>query len=373
MGATVHAVPESDTTPETVLTMPLSTAMVFMKSGRPHEPGAVPQVLLRRGEVLVRVELATVCSSDVHTVLGHRIEPAPLVLGHEAVGYVVATGPGGARTTDGADVSVGDRVVWSVAVHCGTCDRCQRGVHQKCRSLRKYGHERIGHGWELTGSFATHVHLLEGTPIVRVDGSTPAEVLAPAGCGIATAWAALAAAERTVPLAGATVLVTGAGLIGLAAAAMATERGARVIVSDPSIERRERAGRFGAAETFSPSAGPIDGEVDVVIEASGAPAAVTAGLDALAVGGVAVWVGSVFPTEAIAVMPERVVRGLATITGVHNYAPRDLVNTVAFLRDHWQKYPFADLVGERYALADLDHALVRAAQQREVRVGILPV
>lgn len=372
MVGTMQDAPVADAAIDTVLTVPRATAMVFMKSGRPHEPGAVPQVRLRRGEVLVRVELATVCSSDVHTVLGHRVEPAPLVLGHEAVGHVVATGPGGARTTDGAEVNAGDRVVWSVAVHCGTCDRCQRGVLQKCRSLRKYGHERIGHGWELTGSFATHVHLLEGTPIVRVDGSTPAEVLAPAGCGIATAWAALAAAERTVPLAGSTVLVTGAGLIGLAAAAMATERGARVIVSDPAIERRERAARFGAVETVAPSDGAIEREVDVVIEASGAPAAVAAGLDALAIGGVAVWVGSVFPTEAVPVIPERVVRGLATITGVHNYAPHHLVDTVGFLRDHWRKYPFAELVGERYALTDLDAALMRAAQQREVRVGILP-
>lgn len=355
---------------ETVLAEPRATAMLFMRPGRPHEPGAVPQVRLRPGEVLVRVELATVCGSDVHTVLGHRSEPTPLVLGHEAVGRVMRTGPGGARAVDGDVIAPGDRVVWSIAVHCGACDRCDRGLTQKCRALRKYGHERIGHGWELTGGFATHVHLLAGTPIVRVDEEVPAAVLAPAGCGVSTAWAALRAAERTVPLDGATVLVTGAGLIGLAASAMATERGARVVLSDPSPERRALGARFGAVVTCAPGEEPA--EVDVALDASGAPSAVAAGLAALAVGGAAVWVGSVFPTDPVPVVPERVVRGLVSVSGVHNYAPEDLRETVGFLRAHWRDYPFAELVGRTYALADLDDALARAAERREARVGIDP-
>lgn len=364
-----------------VMAEPDAVSMLFMGAGSPHEPGAVPQVGLRIGEVLVRIELATVCGSDVHTVLGHRIEPTPLVLGHEAVGYVEQVGPGGARYTDGASVTAGDRVVWSVAVHCGNCARCLRGMPQKCESLKKYGHERIAHGWELSGSFASHMHLLAGTPIVRVHTDVPAQVLAPAGCGIATAWAALAAAERAVPLHGARVLITGGGLIGLAAAAMATERGATVTISDLDADRRALALQFGAAATVDPKApaaqtsaneGEPDLDYDVAIDASGAPAAVAAGLAALAVGGVAVWVGSVFPTQPIEVVPERVVRGLATITGVHNYTPSDLEGAVTFLHEYWQRYPFAALVGETLPLHELDLALERSAAQLEVRVGIDP-
>lgn len=364
--------------PAKQLTLPEATAMLFMRPGQPHEPVAVPQVMLAAGEVLIETEFSTVCGSDVHTVLGHRSEATPLVLGHETVGRVVGLGKAAPLSIDGSPVQLGDRVVWSVVVHCGSCDRCRRGLPQKCRTLRKYGHERIGQGWELTGGFATHVHLRAGTAIQRVAEDLPAAVLAPAGCGIATAWAALAAAERTVPLAGATVLITGGGLIGLAAAAMASERGAHVVLSDPEPLRRSEATRFGADAVIDPVMGepvtvnPRYGEVDVVIEASGVPRAIATGLDAAGVGAAVVLVGSVFPSDPVALAPERIVRGQLSISGVHNYGPQDLLGAVDFLSRNWQRFPFAELVGETYSLADLDAALVRASRRREVRVGIDP-
>ncbi len=381
-----HGAAATDMAPETgesasptkVLALPEATAMLFMRAGQPHEPVAVPQVLLAPGEVLVETEFATVCGSDVHTVLGHRSEATPLVLGHESVGRVVALGIEAPLAFDGTPVQIGDRVVWSVAVHCGACDRCLRGLPQKCRTLRKYGHERIGQGWELTGGFATHVHLRAGTAILRVNDEMPAQVLAPAGCGIATAWAALAAAERTVPLDGATVLITGGGLIGLAAAAMANERGAHVVLSDPEASRRELASKFGADAVIDPVMGepasvdPRYGTVDVVIEASGAPRAVATGIDSAGVGAAVVLVGSVFPSDAVALAPERVVRRQLSISGVHNYSPEHLAGAVGFLERAWQRYPFEALVGETYALVDLGAAFVRAARRREVRVGVDP-
>ena len=352
--------------------------MLFMRPGQPHEPVAVPQVMLAPGEVLVEAEFATVCGSDVHTVLGHRSEATPLVLGHEAVGRVTALGTDAPLALDGTPVQIGDRVVWSVAVHCGACDRCRRGLPQKCRTLRKYGHERIGQGWELTGGFATHVHLRAGTAILRVPEELPAKVLAPASCGIATAWAALAAAECTVRFDGATVLITGGGLIGLAAAAMASERGAHVVVSDPEPGRRALAAQFGADAVIDPvmgepaAADPRYGAVDVVIEASGAPRALVTGIESAGVGAAVVLVGSVFPSDPVALSPERVVRRQLSISGVHNYTPADLVGAVDFLARAWQRFSFESLVGECFALGELDAALVRAARRREVRVGVDP-
>lgn len=352
--------------------------MVFDGPGRPHRAVAVEPGPPGAGELHVAIEFATVCGSDVHTALGHRDEPTPLVLGHEAVGRVVAAG-------SEAPASVGDRVVWSVAVHCGDCDRCARGIPQKCRRLRKYGHSEFSDDWPLSGGFATHARLLPGTPVVVVGEELPAAVLAPAGCGIATAWAALAAAERIRPLAGADVLVTGGGLIGLAATAMAVERGARVTVSDPDSERRELARRFGAASAIDPrdpvrdspagrppgSPAALDG-FDIVLDASGAPGAVAAGLAAVATGGTVVWAGSVFPTDPVPIVPERIVRGLVTIAGVHNYAPSDLEGAVRFLQRHGRRLPFAELVGEVFPLERIDAALVRAAERREIRVGVVP-
>lgn len=362
---------------------PAPTAMVWLEPGRPHEAVAVPSVVLAPGDALVEVELATICGSDVHTTRGDRSAPAPLVLGHEQVGRVVALGLG-AVAVDGTPLAVGQRVVWSLTVSCGRCSTCRRDLPQKCESVRKYGHERLVTGWELSGGFATHVHVRSGTAIVPVEADLPAELLAPVSCGTATAVAALDAASAIVPLDGAVVLVTGAGLIGLTATAQATDAGARVVVVDPDPARRRLAVRFGAVATVDPSAAPdsddglatafsvAGGAPLVAVEASGSRHAVASALAELGVGGVAVLVGSVFPSPAVPLDAESVVRRLVTVRGVHNYAPKHLVEAVRFVEERHAAWPLDALVGETVALRDLDAGIAAAAAGGSVRVGVRP-
>lgn len=358
---------------------PAGVARVWVGDGRPHETIAVLDVTLAPGDVLVSIELATVCGSDVHTVLGHRPAPAPLVLGHEYVGRVVALGEGAVRTVDGAPVHIGDRIVWSIFAACGTCDRCGRGMPQKCRGVRKYGHERIAGRWELNGGFASHAHVVSGTAIVKVSERLPAVVAAPAACGTATAFEALAAAAQIAEVDASTVIVCGAGLIGLTATAMATEAGARVIVVDPDAGRRELAVRFGAVAAIAPGddAGLAEAtgehEVSVVLEASGARASVMSAMRHVGIGGVVVYVGSVFATEPVPLDPEWLVRSCVTLRGVHNYPPAALSGAVRFLESHAWRFPFDELVGESLPLSELDAALrVAAAPAAPIRVGIIP-
>lgn len=336
--------------------------------GRPFEvvADATPRVP-GRGEVLVRVDLATVCGSDLHTVGGARPSPAPAVLGHEQVGTVLGVGEGGARCVDGTAVAPGMRVVWSVTASCGTCDRCARGLAHKCRRLRKYGHEPLLHSAPLTGGFATHCVILPGTAVVAVPDGLPDAVAAPASCATATAAAALAAAG---PLAGRQVLVTGAGMLGLTAVAMAGTEGALVVVSDPDPVRREQALAFGAAAVYEGP--PPAQEVDVALEFSGQAVAVQVCLDALAVGGTAVLVGSVAPGEPVTLSPERLVRGLHTVIGVHNYRPADLVTAVGFLTAHHKAFPFAELVGSAYALDHVGAAVDAARRAVVPRQALAP-
>lgn len=363
-----------------VVLEPPAVAMVWTGVGRPHEIVAVPGVVLAPGETLVAIELATICGSDVHTVEGRRPASSPLVLGHEYVGRVIDV-VDGVRAVDGAPVHVGDRIVWSIMAGCRDCDRCRRGLPQKCRSLLKYGHERIQVHWELTGGFATHAHLRPGTAIARIGEALRAEVAAPAACGGATAWAALERAEDIADLDGATMLILGAGLIGLTACAMATDRGATVVVADPDPSRRALAARFGAAQVADPTdprgltaalAATGRPEYDVVLEASGSPRAVRSAIDAVGVGGVVLLVGSVFPTEPLLLDPERLVRGLVTIRGIHNYAPRDLDGAIRWLCEHAGERPFDELVSARYPLTQIDQALTAAASGAAVRVGVDP-
>ncbi|WP_411721106.1 zinc-binding dehydrogenase [Mycetocola sp.] len=362
---------------------PSASAMVWLAPDRPHEKAAFVSVTLEPLEVLVEIELATICGSDVHTARGARSAPAPLVLGHEQLGRVVALGSGTPATVDGTPLVIGDRVVWSIAASCGECDRCLSGLAQKCRSLRKYGHEKVTTAWALSGGFATHMHLLAGTPIVRVPETIPAEVLAPVTCGTATARAALEAASRLTRLDGAAVLISGAGLIGLTATAMAVDRGARVVVADPDPGRRALARRFGATASYDPAADPagigslladsgIPDGFDVVVEASGARAAVVGAFTSAAVGGVIILVGSVFPTEPVPIDPEQIVRRLLTVRGVHNYTADHLTAAVDYIAQRWTSWPFGELVGETVSLDQLDDGIRRSGGGGAVRVAVDP-
>lgn len=364
-----------------------AVAMVWRGRGLPHTVEHVALPAPGPGEVLVAVELSTICGSDLHTVHGRRAAPAPLVLGHESVGRVVAVGEGGAGAGVGNGLRSGDRVVWSVAASCGSCDRCDGGVPQKCRELVKYGHVGFAPGSELSGGFASHLLLRQGTPIVRVDDSLPAATLAPVSCATATAWAAVERAASVRPLHGARVHVHGAGLVGLSAAAIAAARGAEVTVFDPSPGRRARAERFGAAaaevrstRAEPPAAGSADStggmdahprEAEVVIEASGH--AVSTALETAAVGGVVVLVGSVFPAPPVPLDAERVVRRLLTLSGVHNYTGEHLAGAARFVERHAADLPFAELVGPPLPLGDLDDALEAAsAPDAPLRVAVRP-
>lgn len=305
------------------------------------------------GEVLVEVELATICGSDLHTVAGHRPAPAPSVLGHEQVGRVVATGVG-------SPVAPGERVVWSVTVSCGACPRCARGLEQKCVRLRKFGHEPITAGWTLSGGFATHAVLPLGTAIVPAPEDLPAAVAAPASCATATVAAML---DAVPAVAGRRVLITGAGLLGVTAAAMCSSAGAEVTVCDPDPARRLLARRFGAEHVLAPDELPTAnaaGAADVALELSGSAAAVAGCLAALDVGGHLVLAGSVSPGPAVAIDPERIVRNLLSVTGVHNYRPAHLRRAVAFLAGHHHRFSFADLVAEPCRLTEIERGIERA-------------
>ena len=110
----------------------------------------------------------------------------------------------------------------------------------------------------------------------------------------------------------------------------------------------------------------------MAVEASGSPHAVASALTRLGVGGVAVLVGSVSPAPAVPVDAESVVRRLVTVRGVHNYAPRHLVEAVRFVERRHLAWPLAALVGDEVALADLDAGLGRAASAGAVRVAVRP-
>lgn len=342
---------------------PAATAMAWLGLGHAHEAIAVPGVALGDEDVLVAIEMSTICDIDLHAVSGEGAVSTPVVLGHESVGRVIAIGDAGARTVDGTPLRIGDRVIWSITVSCASCDRCLHGMPQECRSLGRYGRDRIGMHGELTGAFSTHMQLRPGTAIVRVPEALPAAVLAPAACATATAWAAVARARRDRELEGAAVRIYGAGLVGLSATAIATEQGAVVEVQDADPRRRALAERFGA-ET-------LEREPDVVIETTGH--AVAEALGSSAVGGIVVLTATPSASGPLTLEPESITRRLVTIAGVHDSTGQELVDAVAFLAGRGRAYPFAEAVGAVRQIGEVDAALAEAAAPgAPLRIGLVP-
>ena len=334
--------------------IPPRVTLAAVWTGSGVDVRTVPIPALGVGEVLVRVRLATVCGSDLHTVTGRRPAACPSVLGHEAVGDVVATG-------SGADIQVGQRVIWSVTVACGECPRCRSGLSAKCLSVRKVGHEPFDGDWALSGSYAAHVVLPRGTTIAVVPDTLSDAVAAPAACATATVMATLEAAGE---LGGRRVLIGGAGMLGLTAVAACADAGADVQVVDRNADRLALATQFGGRASDG-------GPVDVAIDYTGSSAAVADALARLDIGGTLVLAGSVTPGPPLAVDPETVVRQWLTITGVHNYEPRHLHRAVDFLDRTRERHPWDALVVAPVPLKQIASAL-HSPPPGKLRTAVCP-
>jgi putative phosphonate catabolism associated alcohol dehydrogenase len=355
----------------------IASAAVFRGVGLPFDHVKWPLPRPRGMEVLVEVIACTLCGSDLHSIHGRRSVPVPTILGHEILGRAVDFGSEASRV-DAADqpLGVGDRVTWGIVASCGACFYCRRDLSQKCEHGFKYGHEPLRPGRELSGGLADHCLLVPGTSIFRVPEGLPDAVACPSSCATATVAAALEAAG---PIAGRSVLVLGAGMLGVTAAAWSRSLGASdVIVCDPNDDRLASAAAFGVTKTSSPTqlagivAEATDGRgMDVALELSGAPEAIEGARPQLRMGGTLVLVGSVFPTRPVSVSPESIVRGCMTVRGVHNYAPRHLHAALVFLAEHPQ-YPFGALVASWRPLNEIDAVVASASSPGVLRFGIRP-
>jgi len=361
----------------------VATARVALltRPGGPLELRDVPVPPLGEREVLVRIDACAVCGSDLHTAHGRRPHPLPTILGHEIAGTVVAVGAGpNIVDADGATITAGERITWSVCASCGECDRCRGGLPQKCRQLFKYGHA-ANDEHSLAGGFASHVVLRPGTAIVRLPAGLAAVAAASASCAVATAAAAI---RINGDLRGRSVVVLGAGMLGLSVASLATARAAAsVTVVDSRPERLDLLAAAAPQANTVPWSGDEAGlerlltgvlvtdGADLVVDAGGSVATAQAALRLIATGGTCVLAGTVAPVGNAVFDPERIVRRQATIRGVHNYRPEDLAAAVSHLASP-AGAGLASLAGPVMPLDRIDEALVMAAAGTAVRVVVTP-
>jgi L-iditol 2-dehydrogenase len=257
-------------------------------------------------EVLVQITAVGVCGSDVHYYEHGRIGPfvveAPLILGHESAGRVVELGEGASKH------AVGDRVTLEPGVPCGRCRECRAGRYNLCPDVVFFATPPVD------GAFAEFVTIHEDFAFALPDELSDEEgaLMEPLSVGV---WACRKAGVS----AGDRVLVTGAGPIGLLALQCARAFGAtEVTVSDVNPHRLEVARRTGATATATPG-DELGDDFDALIECSGHPAAVAAGIKALRPAGTAVLVG--MGPEEEGTLPLSVIQGREIwVTGTFRYA-----------------------------------------------------
>ena len=260
----------------------------------------------RVGEVAVRVSHCGVCHSDLSLVSGALPVALPVILGHEAAGVVEAVGPG--VTT----LQVGDHVVLTPCPPCGHCPWCVRGQWSLCvnsdamvTNAHPDGGTRLSRNGEVVyrgvgvAAFAEIV-IIQANGAVKVPDDVPLDVACVIGCAVQTGVGAVlntAGVEE-----GDTVLVMGAGGIGLSIVQGARLAGAsRILVSDPVAERRQRALALGATDAIDPTVddlataafdvSPGGIGVDWAFDAVGKSALIALGLDVIRKGGSTVMVG----------------------------------------------------------------------------------
>jgi L-iditol 2-dehydrogenase len=303
-------------------------------------------------EVLVEIALVGVCGSDVHYYehgrVGTRVVRSPHVLGHEASGRVVALGEG--ATTH----AVGDRVALEPGVPCGRCRECRTGRYNLCRDVAFLGAPPTD------GAFTRFVALHEDFAF-----ALPAGVSDAAGALIEPLAVGVWACRRAAVTAGDRVLVTGGGPIGLLAAQVARASGAtEVTVTDVNDRRLELALRVGA--TRAVRAGSPLPEADALLECSGHPDALAAGLGALRPDGRAVVVGMGHGEESTVPIALLQAREL-WLTGTFRYA--NAYPVAIALAASGRVDPEA-IVTRRFALEEAEAAL-RAGREDPASVKVL--
>ena len=337
----------------------------------------------RRGEVLVRVTMSTICRSDIHSYEGRRPNPCPGILGHEIIGRIEEIGQGIEKDMRGDPLKVGDRITWSEYFFDGQCYyREVLDMPQKCHGVRKYGHDLAEEDPHFLGGFAEYCYILPGTWILKLPDNLSDEEATPLNCGVATMASVTEAAEIGL---GDAVVIQGLGLLGLFGAAMAKARGARCVIGlDAVASRLQIAKKFGVDHAIDVACVgaksameqvrnlcPPDG-ADAVIEVCGVPDVIPQGLQMLRTGGRYVLGGLVNPDANVTIDANMRVKRWITMRGIHNYHPRHLIQALEFVMANRNRFPFKEIIDSRFALKDLDDAFKKASERSVLRAAIVP-
>lgn len=307
-------------------------------------------------DLLIRVGACGICGTDLHIADGEfPPTPYPIVPGHEFAGEVVAIG------SAVRDIAVGARVAVDPSLFCGHCHFCRQGKGNLCLNWGAIGDT-------VDGAFAEFVAVPVSNAYPLPDDLSfrDAALIEPVSC-------AVHGIHVLSPRMGDTMLIVGAGTMGLILLQLALRGGAsRVSVLDLNAERLKRADRLGAAATATDIAELMEANplgFDGVIDATGAPRAIETAFGAVTRGGKLLIFGVAAEEARVSLSPFRIYNDEITVVGtmavLHSFGPAvDLVASGAI--------DTGTLLTDTFRLDDYPHALGMVRRGEGLKTQILP-
>jgi len=328
----------------------------------------VPIPEIGDGEVLFRVAACGICGTDIKKIHQGFVSP-PQILGHELAGTVERTGRGVTK------FKPGDRVVSFHHIPCGACFYCERKLFSQCAVYKRTG---LTAGFDPNGGgFAEYVRAM---PWVVERGMIllPADVSFEEATFVEPVNTCLKAVRKARVAPGETVLVIGQGPVGMLLALLAQYEGARVYTSDPMPGRRAASIRFGASESFDPSAVNLLEEIRQRTEGRGADAVLVAAPSASLVpealalarpgGRVLLFAHNdpilrlEFPAAAVGIEEKE-------ILGSYSASVDDQEESAALVFE--RRLPVRDLISHRFPLERIADAIELAAHPQDTTLKVV--
>ncbi len=344
--------------------LPRSQRVLYLLGPEHVELREVPVPRPGPGELLLQVEAATTCGTDLKVWRrgGHpRMLVPPCPFGHEVAGVVAAIGAGVRAFAEG------DAVVVANSASCGVCPQCRGGRENLCLSLEY-----------LNGAYGEFLLL----PVIFVARSTrrlPA-ALDPAVAALSEPLACVLHGVSMCPDGAGAALVLGGGPIGQMFVGEFARRGRRVVLADPIERRCATALALGAASTVEVTGIPDDVRrlteavgpdgANLVVDATGVPAAWETAMSVVATGGTVVLFGGCPPGAKLRCDAARVHYGELTVKGVYHHRPATFAEAVERLADGRPQYSL--LIEEERPLEQVELALRRMAAREILKAAIRP-
>ena len=354
--------------------MPMGKAAAFVEPYH-FEIVELPTPEVEPGGILVKINSAGICGSDLHYWRGEmkpivQGQPGPVILGHEMTGVVHTLGPGVSTDSLGRPLSEGERVVFTYFFPCRRCYVCLRGQPNNCPDRFRF-RASIEEAPYCNGGYAEYFYLHPGHYVFKVPEGLPDEAIVAANCAVSQVIYGLHEANIKM---GDSVVVQGAGGLGIYATAAAKEMGAgRVITIDGLSQRLDLARQCGADHTININDFPTpEARVqrvkeltegrggDIVMELVGYPQVVPEGLDMLRRGGTYVETGNIWANSNVTLDVSKLLWGATKIVPTAHYDPYTLPLALDFLLRTKDRYPLSKVMSHSFPLEQVHEAFEQA-------------